>query len=119
MTLVSSEPATAPVVAGTAPSSQPSLSADGQLVAFITKATNLQVVKSAGGGAATDGDLLVADVARNTLRRVTMIDDSVRPAVGAHSGPQLSDTGCSVVSTRSSAAQLVPGSPMDARSSPR
>ena len=111
MTLVSSEPATAPVVAGTAPSSQPSLSADGQLVAFITKATNLQVVKSAGGGAATDGDLLVADVARNTLRRVTMIDDSVRPAVGAHSGPQLSDTGRTVVFDSLAAAQLVPGSP--------
>jgi hypothetical protein len=111
MTLVSSEPATAPVVAGTAPSSQPSLSADGQLVAFITKATNLQVVKSAGGGAATDGDLLVADVARNTLRRVTMIDDSVRPAVGAHSGPQLSDTGRTVVFDSLAASQLVPGSP--------
>ena len=38
MTLVSSEPGTEPVVAGTAPSSQPSLSADGQLVGFVTKA---------------------------------------------------------------------------------
>ena len=52
MTLVSSEPGTEPIVAGTAPSSQPSLSADGQLVAFITKATNLQLVKASGGGEA-------------------------------------------------------------------
>ncbi len=110
MTLVSSEPGTAPVVAGTAPSSQPSLSADGQLVGFITKATNLQLVKASGGGEATDGDLLVADVARKTLRRVTMIDGGVRPAVGAHSRPQLSDTGRTVVFDTLAAAQLIPGS---------
>ena len=88
MTLVSSEPGTSPIVAGTAPSSQPSLTVDGQLVAFITKATNLQLVRASGGGEATDGDLLVADVARNTLRRVTMMDGGVQPAVGAHSGPK-------------------------------
>ena len=111
MTLVSSEPGTAPRVAGTAPSSQPSLTADGQLVAFITKATNLQLVKASGGGDATDGDLLVADVVRNTLRRVAMIDGGVQPAVAAHSGPQLSDTGRTVVFDTLSAAQLVPGSP--------
>jgi hypothetical protein len=111
MTLVSSEVATSPVVAGTAPSSQPSVTADGQLVAFVTKAPNLQPVKAAGGGAATDGDLLVADVARNTLRRLTMIDGGVQPAIGAHSGPQLSDTGRTVVFDTLAAAQLVAGSP--------
>ena len=111
MTMVSSETGTSPVVAGTAPSSQPSLSADGQLVAFITKATNLQVVRAAGGGASTDGDLLVADVARDTLRRVTMIDEGARPAVGAHSAPQLSETGRTIVFDTLAAAQLVPGSP--------
>jgi hypothetical protein len=111
MTLVSSEAGTSPVVAGTAPSSQPSVSSDGQLVAFITKAANLQVVKAGGGGAATDGDLLVADVARNTLRRVTMIDGGVQPAMGSHSGPQLSDTGRTIVFDTLAAAQLIPGSP--------
>jgi hypothetical protein len=111
MTLVSSEPGSSPVVAGTAPSSQPSLSADGQLVAFITKATNLQLIEAGGGGSATDGDLLVADVARNTLRRVTTVDGDVQPAVGAHSGPQLSDTGRTIVFDTLAAAQLVPGSP--------
>jgi hypothetical protein len=111
ITLVSSEIGTSPVVAGTAPSSQPSVSSDGQLVAFITKAANLQVVKAGGGGAATDGDLLVADVARNTLRRVTMIDGGVQPAVGSHSAPQLSDTGRTIVFDTLAAAQLVPGSP--------
>ena len=110
MTLVSSEPGTTPVVAGTAPSSQPSLTADGQLVAFITKASNLQLVRALAGGEATDGDLLVADVAGNTLRRVTMTEGGVVPAVGFHSGPQLSDTGRTVVFDTLAANQLVPGS---------
>ncbi len=110
MTLVSSEPGSNPVVAGTAPSSQPSLSADGQLVAFITKATNLQVVEAGGGGATTDGDLLIADVARDTLRRVAMTEGGVRPALASHSGPQLSDTGRTIVFDTLAASQLVPGS---------
>lgn len=110
MTLVSSEPGTAPAVAGSAPSSQPALSADGRLVAFITKAANLQLVPAAGGGDPADGDLLVADVARHTIRRVTTLDDGARPALGAHSAPALSDTGRSVVFDTLAADELVPGS---------
>ena len=109
MTLVSGEPGSDPTVAGTAPSSQPSLSADGQLVAFITKAVNLQVVEASGGGDETDGDLLIADVARGTLRRVTTTEDGIRPALASHSGPQLSDTGRTVVFDTLAASQLVPG----------
>jgi hypothetical protein len=110
MTLVSSQPGTSPAVAGTAPSSQPAVSADGQLVAFITKAPNLQLVPAAGGGDPADGDLLVADVARRTMRRVTTLDGGARPALGAHSAPALSDTGRSVVFDTLAADELVPGS---------
>ncbi len=108
MTLVSSQPGTDPAVAGSAPSSQPSLSADGQLVAFITKATNLLAVPAAPGGQPSDGDLLVADVGVDTLRRVAMVDGDVRPALGAHSGPQLSDTGRTTVFETLAAPELVP-----------
>ncbi len=111
ITLVSSVPGTIPVVAGTAPSSQPAVSADGQLVAFITKATNLQVVKAAGGGESSDGDLLVADIAGQTLRRVATLEGGTRPAMGAHSGPQLSDTGRTTVFETLAAGDLAPGSP--------
>jgi hypothetical protein len=110
MTLVSSEPGTTPAVAGAASSSQPALSADGQLVAFVTKAANLQLVPVAGGGDPADGDLLVADVARRTLRRVTTVDGGTRPALGAHSAPALSDTARSVVFDTLAAEELVPGS---------
>ena len=54
-------PAPQPPIAGIASSSVPTMSADGHLIAFITKATNLQLVQAAGGGEVSDGDLLVAD----------------------------------------------------------
>jgi hypothetical protein len=109
MTLVSSEPGTNPVVAGVAPSSQPALSGDGQLVAFVTKAPNLQLVKASGGGEPTDGDLLVADARLGGLRRVALSADGTRPPVGAHARPQMSDTGRTTVFDTLAAVQLVPG----------
>ncbi len=107
VSMVSSEPATDPVVAGTAPSSQPAVSADGQLVAFITKASNLQLVEASGGGEPADGDLLVADTRLGTLRRVAMTTDGVRPAVAAHSRPQLSDAGRTTVFDTLAGPQLL------------
>jgi len=109
MTLVSAEPGSQPLVAGTAPSSQPSLTADGQLIAFVSKATNLQLIKASGGGDPTDGDLLVADTYLGTLRRVALTGDGVRPAVAAHARPQLSDTGRTTVFDTLAAGQLLPG----------
>jgi hypothetical protein len=107
VSMVSSEPDTDPVVAGNAPSSQPALSADGQLVAFITKASNLQLVEASGGGEPSDGDLLVADARLGTLRRVAMTTDGVRPAVAAHSRPQLSDAGRTTVFDTLAGPQLL------------
>ncbi len=109
MTMVSSVEGSDPVVAGTASSSQPALSAEGQLVAFITKAGNLQLVKASGGGEPDDGDLLVADAALGTLRRVAVTADGVRPAVAAHSHPQLSDTGRTAAFDTLAGPQLVEG----------
>jgi hypothetical protein len=122
MRLASSEPGTTPLVAGTAPSSQPSLSADGQLVAFVTKATNLQLVEVGGGGEGTDGDLLVADVVRNTLRRVATTDGESRPTAGSHARPQLSDTGRTLVfdtlAAGEPAAESLPGREIVTRTTP-
>jgi hypothetical protein len=93
LTLVSALPGTAPLVAGTAPSSQPALSADGEFVAFVTRAVNLQAIEARVGGLQDDGDLLMADAVNGTLRRVTVGADGIRPTVGAHAHPRLSDTG--------------------------
>lgn len=109
MTLISAEPGSDPLVAGTAPSSQAALTADGQLVAFVSKAPNLQLLKASGGGDPTDGDLLVADALLGTLRRVALTEDGVLPAVAAHAHPQLSDTGRTTVFDTLAAAQLLPG----------
>ncbi len=107
ITMISSVEGSNPVVAGTASSSQPALSAEGQLVVFITKAANLQLVEASGGGEADDGDLLVADAARGTLRRISVAGDGVRPTVAAHSRPQLSDTGRTAAFDTLAGPQLV------------
>ena len=60
-------PVARPPVAGTAASFAPTMSADGHLIAFVTKATNLQLIQAAVGGAATDGDLLIADASTGVL----------------------------------------------------
>jgi hypothetical protein len=109
MTMVSSEEGSDPAVAGTAPSSQPTLSGEGQLVAFVTKAGNLQMVEASSGGEAADGDLLVADAVRRTLRRVATEPGGVSPTVAAHARPQLSDTGRTIVFDTLAAPQLVAG----------
>jgi hypothetical protein len=121
--LVSAEPATEPPIAGTAPSSQPAISADGQLLAFISKAPNLQLIQAPGGGEEADGDVLVADNGRTGLRRVTVSADGVRPTIGAHARPQLSDTGRITVFDTLAASQLLeegaaPGRQVVALSSP-
>ncbi len=97
LTLVSAESGVEPPVAGTAPSSQPTLTADGELVVFVSKAPNLQLIQTRGGGEAADGDVLVANVTTRALRRLTVASDGVRPTVGAHARPAVSDTGRTTV----------------------
>ncbi|MFT4864612.1 MAG: hypothetical protein ACI8RE_000795 [Ilumatobacter sp.] len=108
--IVSAEPITeaAPIpVAGRAASSQPTLSADGQLLAFVSKAPNLQLIEAPGSGEALDGDILVASAGIASLRRITVLTDGVRPTIGAHSRPDLSDTGRITVFDTLAAAQLL------------
>jgi hypothetical protein len=108
--MVSAEPITedAPIpVAGRAASSQPTLSSDGQLLAFVSKAPNLQLIEAPGSGEALDGDILVAGGDGVSLRRITVSTDGVRPTIGAHSRPDLSDTGRITVFDTSAARQLI------------
>ena len=91
--MVSAEAGTTPPVAGTTSSFSPTIDADGQLVAFVTKATNLQLVQAGVGGDAADGDVLLFDAASGRLTRLSVSTDGVRPAVGAHARPHLSETG--------------------------
>jgi hypothetical protein len=115
ITMMSAQPGSQqgsqPPIAGTASSSEPSLNGDGQLVAFVTKAPNLQLVEAAGGGESTDGDLLVGDALTGQLRRLTVTSDGVRPAVGAHARPHLSDTGRTVVFDTLAAAEIAGSRP--------
>lgn len=81
---------------GNAASWSPSVNADGSSIAFVTDATNLLPSRRAGGGATTDGDLLVAEFHLGEIRRV-LADESLVPVPGAHDRPVLNDTGSVVV----------------------
>jgi hypothetical protein len=114
--LVSSVAGTTPPIPGGASSGEPTMSADGHLIAFVTKATNLQLIQAAGGGEATDGDLLIADSSSGALRRLSVSADGVRPAVAAHARPHLSETGRTVVFDTLAASELIGGAPTAGRS---
>lgn len=123
ISLISSVSGSEPLVAGTAPSSQPSISADGQLVAFVSKATNLQLIQSPGIGGGDDGEILVAELDRGALTRITTAVDGVVPTAGVHAHPDLSDTGRTAVYDSSAATDLlgdagVGGRQIIAKSSP-
>jgi hypothetical protein len=105
--LISSITGSEPLVAGTAPSSQPSISADGQLVAFVSKATNLQLIQSPGIGGGDDGEILVAELHRGALTRITTDVDGVVPTAGVHAHPDLSDTGRTTVYDTAAASDLI------------
>ena len=72
---------------GNGASFTPSISADGNTVVFATQSSNLLEVRTPGGGDATDGDLIIADLTTKTLHRAF---ESPAPAPGAHSHPHLS-----------------------------
>ncbi len=110
--IISVEPATAgstAPVAGVGDSSQPTLSADGHVLAFVSKAANLQLLEAPGSGEAGDGDILVSDDGSTGVSRITISADGVRPTVGAHAHPQLSDSGRITVFDTLAAGDLLPG----------
>lgn len=110
--IISVEPGTAgsgaPVV-GVGDSTQPTLSADGHVLVFVSKAVNLQLLEAPGSGESNDGDILVADGGSAGISRITVSADGVRPTVGAHSHPQLSDSGRITVFDTLAASDLLPG----------
>lgn len=81
---------------GNAASWSPSVNADGSSIAFVTDATNLLPSRRSGGGATTDGDVLVAEFHLGEIRRV-LADEALVAVPGAHDRPVLNDTGSVVV----------------------
>ncbi|CAB4857659.1 unannotated protein [freshwater metagenome] len=106
VTLVSRVPAVTeqPIIAADGPSSSPTMSADGNTVAFSTQSSNLLQIQTPGGGEASDGDLLVADLGTQQLRRAF---DSPAPAPGAHAHPHLSANGRVLVADSLVAGRLL------------
>ena len=112
--LVSREPRADSVIAGTGSSTSPSLSADGQQIAFASTAENLDLIAPSGGGAVGDGALFVADAELGSLERVS---DSVVPgsALGTYARPALSETARTLVFDAVAQPDIVPDGMIDAR----
>ncbi len=96
LTVVSAVPGTSPLEVGTASSSQPTLSADGRLVGYVTKSSNLLPAPVASGGEPDVGHVLVADTGTATLRPAAD-PTTTEIGVGVHAHPDLDDTGRTVV----------------------
>jgi hypothetical protein len=97
LSLISRDTRATSPVAGTADSTSPSVSADGEQVAFVSRAENLDLITAAGGGTAEDGALYVADAQLGSVDRVS---DTVMPdqrGTGSFAHPQLSDTARTLV----------------------
>lgn len=76
----------------------PSVSFDGNEVAFISRSNDLFLTRGAAGtGAPDDGDVLVATVDSGSLRRVSLLADGVTPAPASNSHPAISGNGRVVV----------------------
>lgn len=113
--LVSRDPGADSLVAGTGASTSPTLSADGQQVAFASTADNLHLIAPSGGGAVGDGALFVADARLGSLERVS---DSVVPdhrAQGTYARPALSETARTLVFDTVANPDVAPGGMADAR----
>ncbi len=94
--LVSSEPQSDPPVPGTASSMQPALTADGDTVVFVTKATNLKRVTAGVGGDPETGDLMRWSAADGGLDRVVPAQD-ITARVGTYARPSVDDIGRTTV----------------------
>lgn len=86
-----------PWVAAAQGGSQPTISDDGTQVGFVTRSRNLFPTLSAAGTYATDGDIVVSEVDRGIVRRVSTLADGLTPAPAVHSHPALSGSGHIIV----------------------
>lgn len=84
----------------------PSISADGRLIAFVTRDRDLFPVRSELGSGARDGDVVVADLERGELTRVSVRPDGATPVSATSSSPAMSASGHVVVFDTLGASQL-------------
>lgn len=86
-----------PQIAADQGATQATISDDGTQVGFVTRSRNLFLTTSAAGAGPTDGDVVVSEVDRGIVRRVSTLPDRVTPAPGGNAHPQLSGSGHVVV----------------------
>jgi hypothetical protein len=91
----------------------PDISADGEHVVFVTKDRTVLWPRAEVGAAPDEGDIVVTDLGRDTLARVSVRADGVTPLSATNSHPRMSSTGHVIVfdTLDESAAELWDGVP--------
>lgn len=98
----------APRLVGDGASGWPAITDDGSQVAFVTRARNLVALQSATGVEADDGDVVVSEVDRGVLRRVSVQADGATPLPATNARPALSGSGHVVLFDSLAAAAVAP-----------
>ena len=93
-------------VAGDHGAAQATISDDGSQVGFVTRSRNLFITTSVAGADALDGDVVVSEVDRGIVRRVSTRPDGVTPAAGASAHPALSGSGHVIVFDSLAASEI-------------
>lgn len=109
--LVSAQSSDSGQRSGNGASWAPSVSADGSVVAFLTRSNDLLPTRARPGSRRSDGDVVVADLVGGGLRRVALRPDAAMPARAAHRSVDIAANGRVVVFETSAAADMVPGAP--------
>ncbi len=98
-------------VVGDGPSGQPSVSDDGEVVAFVSRAANLLPVPVPGSFDPDDGTVLLSMRRSGELVLASRRSDGASPAAAANAHPVLSATGRAVLYDTGAASEIVDGAP--------
>lgn len=96
---------------GDGPSSSPSVSNDGEVVAFVTRAANLLPVPVPGSFDPDDGTVVLSMRRSGQLLLASRRSDGASPAAAANAHPVLSATGRAVLYDTAAASEIVAGTP--------
>jgi hypothetical protein len=109
--VVSAVPTLFGTVVGDGPSGQPSVSDDGEVVAFVTRAANLLPVPVPGSFDPDDGTVLLSMRRSGALVLASRRSDGASPAAAANAHPVLSATGRAVLYDTGAASEIVDDAP--------
>jgi hypothetical protein len=100
-----------PAKAGDGASFDPTISADGSTIVFVSHARNLFTTQPHGVGGPQQGEIVAADVTSGTLRRLSVSADGVSPASASNAAPAISSSARVIVFDSGNPAEYTTSAP--------